>query len=58
MSERVESEQDPWRGPREFAERLVRDLGFEDAADACRRNGWQGVLQLVLDQKARAEEPR
>ena len=58
MPEDRQAEQDQARGLREFAERLVRQLGFEDAVDACRRNGWQGALNVMLEQKGSGKPAR
>jgi hypothetical protein len=32
---------------RDLAEKLVRVLGFDAALDACRNNGWEGVLAVL-----------
>lgn len=33
---------------RVLAESLIRCMGIERAAHACRANGWEGVLEQVL----------
>jgi len=42
---------DPYGHQRELAASLIRNLGYEDAIDACRRNGWCGVLKVLLEAK-------
>ena len=32
---------------REFAQRLVRELGLEDAVGVCRANHWDGILRVI-----------
>ncbi len=31
----------------EFAQRLVRELGLEDAVGVCRANHWDGILWVI-----------
>ncbi len=45
---------DPWHHQRKLAASLVKNLGYEDAVDACRRNGWAGVLRVLLEEKGRS----
>lgn len=44
---------DPWHHQRKLAASLVKNLGYEDAVDACRRNGWAGVLRVLLEERGR-----
>ncbi len=37
----------PGKTTRRFARDLVRQLGFQAAVDACRRNVWDGVLHAI-----------
>ena len=41
---------DPLGHQRTLAASLIKNLGYEDAVDACRRNGWCGVLKVLLEQ--------
>ena len=36
---------------RDFAAGFVASLGFDDALKACRSNGWDGVLGMLLADK-------
>jgi hypothetical protein len=33
---------------RDLAEKLVGVMGFDGALDACRNNGWEGVVSVLL----------
>jgi hypothetical protein len=33
---------------RDLAAKLVRVMGFDGALDACRNNGWEGVVSVLL----------
>ena len=39
---------------RELASALVASLGFDDALEACRSNGWDGVLRVLLAERPAA----
>jgi hypothetical protein len=54
MTERERDKSDPWHHQRKLAHSLVKNLGYEDAVDACRRNGWAGVLHVLLEEKGRS----
>ncbi len=47
--ERASDDQDPFSHQRTLAASLIKNLGYEDAVDACRRNGWCGVLKVLLE---------
>ena len=46
--EPVRYEQDNHPYQRDLAAALVASLGFDDALAACRSNGWDGVLRVLL----------
>ncbi|HLI13094.1 MAG TPA: hypothetical protein VKY65_15990 [Alphaproteobacteria bacterium] len=54
MPEREPAEDDPWQHQRRLARSLVKTLGFDAAADACRRAGWLGVLKVLQEEKDEA----
>ena len=54
MTDRERDRSDPWHHQRKLALSLVTNLGYEDAVDACRRNGWAGVLRVLLEEKGRS----
>jgi hypothetical protein len=47
---------DPFGHQRALAASLIRNLGYDVAVDACRRNGWCGVLKVLLEDKVLLEE--
>jgi hypothetical protein len=51
VSDPVTGDQDPFGQQRKLAASLIKNLGYEDAVDACRRNGWCGVLKVLLEAK-------
>jgi hypothetical protein len=49
VTDPVSGDQDPFRHQRKLAASLIKNLGYADAVDACRRNGWCGVLKILLE---------
>ncbi|MCH7887744.1 MAG: hypothetical protein IIA00_00520 [Proteobacteria bacterium] len=52
--ERVSHAQDNHPYQRDLAAALVAGLGYDDALAACRSNGWDGVLRVLLAERPAA----
>ncbi len=52
--EPVSHEQDNHPYQRDLASALVAGLGYDDALEACRSNGWDGVLRVLLAERPAA----
>lgn len=52
--ERVSHAQDNHPYQRDLAAALLAGLGYDDALAACRSNGWDGVLRVLLAERPAA----